>query len=247
MSTNQQQYVKNTNVPDKDSEIWQFGNNWRISGSSGEVYCPLKYDPVKELSDVELFSNTTKMINKEPIAKWDYFEGQTQNNKFFFVVSPTKDGSVLLYAYTDEGIAKKKVETVLKFNADFVPKVQIMKEQKQQQQLQTPTTETTGIKTNTPTQKVVENTPTAPVQSYPLALELPNITSFTEPRWVMGDSNDSKELESKGYSYIPSSLANPNTRVVDVYDTDEEGNKVTIGEQQLFLMGRIINVKIGDK
>lgn len=240
MSSNQQ-YVKNTNVPDKASEIWQFGNNWRISGTSGEVYCPLKYDPVKEITDVELFSNATKMVNKDPIANWDYFEGVTDNNKFFFVVSPTKDGSVLLYAYTDELIAKKKVENVKKFNPNFVPKGQSQPTQ-QQQQLQT-----TGIKTtNTSTEKVVDNEPQLK-PGYIWTSTERFIDTYTDPRWVMGDSNDSKELESKGYSYIPSSLANPNTRIVDVYDTDEEGNKVTIGEQHLFLMGRIINVKIGDK
>lgn len=232
MSSNQQ-YVKNTNVPDKASEIWQFGNNWRISGTSGEVYCPLKYDPVKEITDVELFSNATKMVNKDPIANWDYFEGVTDNNKFFFVVSPTKDGSVLLYAYTDELIAKKKVESVKKFNANFVPKGQ---SQPAQQQLQT-TTE--GIKTSTPTQKVVENTPTGEIT----VLTKNTITSYTDPRFVEQGSEEAKELESQGYSYLPRSLTESQYYREDIYD--EEG--AIVGHRVMFLMGRIINVKIGDK
>lgn len=229
MSSNQQ-YVKNTNVPDKASEIWQFGNNWRISGTSGEVYCPLKYDPVKEITDVELFSNATKMVNKDPIMNWDYFEGVTDNNKFFFVVSPTKDGSVLLYAYTDELIAKKKVENVKKFNPNFVPKGQ------SQQQLQT-TTE--GIKTSTPTQKVVENTPTGEIT----VLTKNTITSYTDPRFVEQGSQEAKELESQGYSYLPRSLTESQYYREDIYD--EEG--AIVGHRVMFLMGRIINVKIGDK
>ena len=233
-----QQYVKNTNVPDKDSEIWTFGNNWRISGTSGEVYCPLKYDPVKEITDVELFSNATKMVNKEPIANWDYFEGQTTNNKFFFVVSPTKDGSILLYAYTDELIAKKKVETVKKFNADFVPKGQ--SQPTPQQQLQTTTTE--GIKTNAPTQKVVENEPKSAPGHLWVSTER-FIDTYTDPRFVEQGSQEAADLEAQGYSYLPTSLVETTCYVKNVYDGD--GN--VVGEQYLLRMGRIINVKIGDK
>ena len=226
----QPQYVKNTNVPKPDSWLWKIGNNWRYSGKSGECYCPLKYDEEKQLKDLQLFSAMMELL-KKPVEQLDYVEYK----QGFFVPTKTGEGDTLLWVYekNEEEKAKKKVENTIKYAGS------------NQQTQGTNTTASGGgggtQQTILKTPTINTNTSTAPQQMVSSAniLSTNFITTYTDPQWVDGDN--AKVLESQGYNYLPSSISHPNVRVEDVHDGDE-----IVGERYLFLMGRIINVKISD-
>lgn len=232
-SMSQQQYVKNTNVPKKDSWLWEIGNNWRYSSSSKECYCPLKYDETKEISDLDLFTAMKELVAK-PIQELDYVEYKSG----YFVPAKTSDGKgALLWVYEkfEEEKAQKKVDMIKKF----------ANSQPQQPEQKTLANTTTAVKSKT--LSVNTGNKSFDELKEQVILRQDHIMTFTDPQWVSGGSDEARQLESKGYSYIPASLCRINTKTEDVHDIDAEtGKGVVVGEQYLFLMGRIINVSVPD-
>ena len=238
--SNQQQYVKNTNKPDAESYLWSLGNNWKISGKTGDVYCPLKFDQQKEISNLELFTKMMGVLDG-PIEKLDYAEIKG----FYFLPARTQDGDPLLYVYTELDKVEKKKANTIKYAG-------------QQQQQQQPQQQTTPSNQNTTLPGVSTVSTLAPRQAtitvdtanrsledakQSVLLKQDHIITYTDPNWVEGGSDEARTLESKGYSYIPRSLATTTGRLQSIYN--EEGTE--IGQKSLYLMGRIINVKIVDK
>lgn len=119
MSSNQQQFSKNTNVPPQDSILWQLGDGWKISQQTGIAYTALKNIDHDDLRS-GLKNQTT---SKELIQIGDYY----------FVCKPFQDGTLAAYAYplTEKAKAEKDLGYAVKGrlaldagNANTAPKQQ---------------------------------------------------------------------------------------------------------------------------
>lgn len=217
-----QQFVKNNDRPHPDSPLWKFADDWKVSQKTGIAYCSL--DGIGR-QDRELHQLMSEKIDEGVI---DVFEWQS-----YYFVPANFQGKWSVYGFENEAPAKKKLEEGKKF-ANLPPKTNTVPKPAGQQTLRTQpvSTKLSGIPEQIPPN--------------PNIISMNSIFSYTDPQWVTTDT--AKQLETQGYSYLPSSLCQPNTRVEDVHDVDaESGNDIVVGEQHLFLMGRIINVKIADR
>lgn len=226
-----QQFVKNTDKPSSDSVLWEFADDWKISGNSGLPYASL---PGVERVNDELYEGLRAVIkskNLDVVEYQSYYLVLTLFDKKENPKDPNTVSNWHVFSFENEADAKKKNEYQKKFiKWDSVPKPPVQQQPGQK-------TTTTALSSK----PVVTSSSSSQIQQQPDV-----ITTFTDPKWI-DDENRIKELQSNGYSFIPASLCTPNFRVIDVHDTDEETGKDTIiGENYSFLMGRIINVKIAE-
>lgn len=220
-----QQYVKNTDVPNEDSFLWQLGDGWKVSQKTGDVY-----SPIDTITDEQLGTTLTDISETGKIDIIEY-------NSYFFVPNKFTDQKTSkvtwsVFAFENKIKADKKLEDIKKF-ASYQP----------------PKTTATAVPKPTP---VVAATTGQKTLSAPSTLTtgIPNtlsdtITTYTDPVEVDGNNQEYiATLQTDGYSFLPKSLVNETSWTETLYN-QETGNE--IGKRRLYLMGRIINVKIADK
>ena len=96
MSSNQQ-FVKNTNTPAKNSPLWTVGEGWKTSKNGND------YTKLAQITDTDLGVELCKQIEatrKEPI----------EFKKHFFVPNQAQDGNFLVYAFQDLKSAENKAK-----------------------------------------------------------------------------------------------------------------------------------------
>ena len=235
------QFVKNTDKPTPDSVLWEFADDWKISGSSGVPYASL---PGVERKNDELYEGLRQIIKSKNLENVEY-QSYHFALTFFDNKDKPKDPNIPsnwhVFVFEKEEDAKKKNDYQKRFiNWDFkpststtVPKAQ-GQGQGQQQSL---------VSTGQSFKPQVMTVPSSPPP--PTTGSIPQyITTFTDPIEVEAhDEETINDLTSKGFSYLPSTLVNQNVWKETTFDDD--GNN--IGTSIRFLMGRIINVKISDK
>lgn len=230
-----QQYTVNTDKPHQDSFLWSLGQGWKVSQKTGDAYAP-----IDTIEDEVLGTTLTDISETGKIDVIDYQSYFFVPNKF---VSKAKDGSERVswsvFAFENRVKADKKLAEIKKF-ANFKPKQQ---------------TTTTTVPKPIPTgqQTISTTTPTRPqllVHADTGKAEILNdtVTTFTNPTPVDYDNKELiATLQQDGYSFLPRTLVEKNFWEQEVIDTDAEtGNNIVVGTKLIFLMGRIINVKIAD-
>lgn len=109
MSGNQM-FVKNTNTPPEESELWSIGEGWKIS-AKGKTYTNL--DKIYKVPDKH--PNAAE-LNAFPKSLVDQLTGRIKDVVdyigYYFVASTSTDGTELVYAFekTDLDGAKKQVK-----------------------------------------------------------------------------------------------------------------------------------------
>ena len=134
-----QTFVKNTNTPPKNSQLWTVGEGWKTSKNGND------YTKLAQITDIDLGVGLCKQIEasrKEPI----------EFKNHFFVPNQAQDGNFLVYAFQDLKSAenKAKYEKVGKVPAelDFRDEFTRGEEQNQtSQQLPIQTSNTTASST----------------------------------------------------------------------------------------------------
>jgi hypothetical protein len=224
-SSNKQQFVKNTNAPPAESELWSVAGGWKISGS-GKTYTDLEEvyrNEVNPESEDNDFYNTLieQLLGKvtEPI---DYIG-------YYFVASVAQDlKKELVYAYKKNELELANKQVKYSFNAESVrnkggssvPKGPVAQGQTQfkPQSTSGPAASST-VQTTTSKPTVVQET-----------LKVPTDVTIIK----VGDVNKIGEAEQNGLYVLPV-LHVGNNRFC--FERD--------GEFYL-LYGRIISVKISD-
>ena len=95
MSTEQQQqkqFVKNTQKPSDDSELWAVADGWKISQQTGLTYTSLD-DIFKTQNDHQFHDALVKQLNGKIKQSLDIGLG------YLFVASYSQNGKALVYAY----------------------------------------------------------------------------------------------------------------------------------------------------
>src|SRR5687768_7570482 len=92
MSNNQQQFVKNTNKPPENSELWSVADEWKISQQTGLTYTPLD-NVYKTQNDHQFHDALVQQLNGEIKQSIDIGIG------YLFVASYSQNGKALVYAY----------------------------------------------------------------------------------------------------------------------------------------------------
>lgn len=232
-SSNKQQFVKNTNAPPAESELWSVAGGWKISGS-GKTYTDLeevyrnKVNPKSEDND---FYNTLVEqlvgVVKEPI---DYIG-------YYFVASVAQDlKKELVYAYKKNELELANKQVKYSFNPDSVrnkdgpvPEGMIDQQQQQKQQQQLGQTQFKPQSTSGPaTSSTIQTTKPTVVQR---TLEV--VTDVTPIEW--NDAPAIEDAQNRGLYILP-------VDKVGAINFNFEGKDGV----RTFLYGRIINVKIGD-
>jgi len=225
------QYVKNTDVPSSDSFLWQLADDWKISKKTGIPYASLE-----RVTDEVLGTAITQMSETNKLDVVEYQNG--------FFVPANFNGKWSVYAFENEPEAKKKLADTLRF-ASYNNKPTA-----------TATTNTVPkpkpVTTASFTSKPVSASTLAPTQSTIRTPDRPGtqmvtmrdtITTYTDPTPVEYDNLERiATLRQDGFSFLPSSIVERNTWDRSIYDDDNN----IVGTQLICLMGRIINVEIGD-
>lgn len=242
------QYVKNTDVPNEDSFLWQLGDGWKVSQKTGDVY-----SPIDTITDEQLGTTLTSISETGKIDIIEYNSYFFVPNKFVSKFIDKKTGKEVekvtwsVFAFENRVKADKKLADVKKFTGyqpsntttATVPNPPSTTPAAGQRTFTAPSTATTSTASPTP----------ITTQYIPRMLPDETITTYTDPKEVDADNKEYiATLQTDGYSFIPASISSETSWTETIYDKDEEtGNTVEIGKRRLYLMGRIINVKIADK
>ena len=226
--SSKQQFVKNTNAPPEESELWSVAGGWKISGS-GKTYTDLEEvyrNEVNPESEDNDFYNTLIQqlvgVVKEPI---DYIG-------YYFVASVAQDlKKELVYAYTKDNLELANKQVRYSFNIDSVrnkdgPVAEGMVEQ-QQGQTQFKPQSTSGPAASSTVQY-------SKPQTVPETIK--TITDVTIIR--VGDISAIGEAEQAGLYCLP--IIHTGNNRLCFQSKDENDHNFYM------LYGRIINVKIGD-
>lgn len=109
--SNSQQFVKNTNVPAPESELWSIADGWKISNSTGIPYT--KLDNVYATpNDHELVDALKSQLSGNVKESIDFIG-------HYLVAAYSKDGTALLYAYGKH--QKDEAEKKASYNNGVVP------------------------------------------------------------------------------------------------------------------------------
>lgn len=110
MSSNQQ-FVKNTNVPAPESELWSIADGWKISKSTGVAYT--KLDNVYSTpNDHELVDALNSQLSGKVKESIDFIG-------HYLVAAYSQDNTPLLYAYGKD--QKDQAEKKASYNNGVVP------------------------------------------------------------------------------------------------------------------------------
>lgn len=224
LSMSNQQFVKNTNTPPKDSPLWQVGEGWKRSAKGND------YTKLAQITDVDLGVALCKQIEatrKEPI---EYV-------KHFFVPNQAQDGNLLVYAFQDlksaESKAKYEKAGTVPAELDFRVEGQI-EEVTTRGENQNQLTTTTTTSQQLPTQ--ISGTATSgTIKSKPVTTgrTIEVVTDVTPIK--VGDISAIGEAEQRGLYVLPIIHVGNNRFCFENKDGD-----------YILLYGRIISVKVGD-
>lgn len=106
----QQQFIKNTNKPPAESELWSIADEWKISGTTGLPYTAAE-NVFRTANDHEFYDAILQQLKGEIKESLDIGLG------YYFVASYSQNGKALLYAYQDKEAADKKAS----YNKGVVP------------------------------------------------------------------------------------------------------------------------------
>src|SRR5688500_104013 len=137
MSNNQQQFVKNTNKPPENSELWSVADEWKISQQTGLTYTPLD-NVYKTQNDHQFHDALVQQLNGEIKQSIDIGIG------YLFVASYSQNGKALVYAYDPS--RKEDADKRASYN-----KPQQQQQQESQQKLETVPAAPTSSSTSKPT------------------------------------------------------------------------------------------------
>lgn len=230
-----QQFVKNTNAPPAESELWTIADGWKISGS-GKTYTDLeevyrnKVDP--KSTDNDFYNTLVEQlvgVVKEPI---DYIG-------YYFVASVAQDlKKELVYAYKKNELELANKQAKYSFNPDSVrnkdgPVTEGSVGQKQQQQQ----LGQTQFKPQSSSGPTASNTIQTSVAKPTVVQEtIKTITDVTIVR--VGDISAIGEAEQAGLYCLP--IIHTGNNRLCFQSKDENDHNFYM------LYGRIINVKVGD-
>lgn len=110
--SNQQQFVKNTNKPDANSELWSVADEWKISGTTGLPYTAAE-NVFRTANDHEFYDAIVQQLKGEIKESLDIGLG------YYFVASYSQNGKALLYAYPPN--RKEDADKKASYNKGVVP------------------------------------------------------------------------------------------------------------------------------
>ena len=225
-SSNKQQFVKNTNAPPAESELWSVAGGWKISGS-GKTYTDLEETYRNEVNpeseDNDFYNTLIDQLTGKVTEPIDYIG-------YYFVASVAQDlKKELVYAYKKNELELANKQVKYSFNADSarnkggssVPKGPVAQGQTQfkPQSTSGPAASSTVQTSSKPT--VVQQT--IQVITDQIALDI-------------DDKEAIAAAKEKGLYVLP-------IKDVGAVNFNYIGE---ISGKRTFLYGRIINVKIGD-
>lgn len=180
--SNQQQFVKNTNKPDANSELWSVADEWKISGTTGLPYTAAE-NVFRTANDHEFYDAIVQQLKGEIKESLDIGLG------YYFVASYSQNGKALLYAYPPN--RKEDADKKASYNKGVVPE--------QQQQISGQTTITTPKISNPPTNTLQSAPNIQTPQKTSLIIEVPYDHQLVEWNSAM----EIEELMNKGYIPLP--------------------------------------------
>lgn len=145
--SNQQQFVKNTNKPDANSELWTIADEWKISGTTGLPYTAAE-NVFRTANDHEFYDAIVSQLKGEIKESLDIGLG------FYFVASYSQNGKALLYAYPPN--RKEDADKKASYNNGSVPAAATGGGQQQQQQ----------SATSSPQQKITQSPKVTTTSTY---------------------------------------------------------------------------------
>ncbi len=220
-----QQFVKNTNAPSPDSELWTIADGWKISAKSGKIYTNLDkvYTVDENTEDAvtanALFTALTEQLSgkvKEPI---DYVG-------HYIVAGKSQDGTELVYAFYKNDLAG--AEKQVKYSASSGGVVSVPKgPQNRPQQAQSGAQKTIDASKNT----IRSPQTTAPLSTVQRTIEV--VKDVIPIPW--DNAMEIAKAEERGLYVLPVDKVGKENFFFENKDGD-----------RCFLYGRIINVKTTD-
>jgi hypothetical protein len=213
------QYVKNTNTPPEESELWAVGEGWKIS-AKGKTYTNLskiKRDerhPDNEIND--LYNVLIDQLDGRVTEPVDYAD-------HYFVAGTSVDGAELVYAFEKNDLDGANRQVKYSKQSGTVPTT---KPQQQQQTFKPQVSNTSA----TP----ASNTVTTPQQKPQVVQKTIDIVTDVTPIKV-GDISAIGEAEQRGLYVLPIIHVGNNRFCFE----NKEGDYI-------LLYGRIISVKVAD-
>lgn len=160
--SNQQQFVKNTNKPDANSELWTIADEWKISGTTGLPYTAAE-NVFRTANDHEFYDAIVSQLKGEIKESLDIGLG------FYFVASYSQNGKALLYAYPPN--RKEDADKKASYNNGSVPAATATGGGQQQQQ----------SATSSPQQKITQ----APKVTTTTTYSTPSTIQTTKPSQII--------------------------------------------------------------
>lgn len=250
-----QQFVKNTNVPPRDSLLWLVGSNWKISGSTNIPYCPMEDLIDDDLYTTALAEIAKKEIEKREVIQYEIVKMNDEGNQvlesgvFFFYPSDFNGNKKYsLFAFEAQKDAEDKKKTTIRFasynkqpdnGAQTAPKPTNIAP-KAPVDTKRPTVYDTNLPKQTRTTSL--NTEIDRQEQNEWVLKQDYIITYTHPTPVKYDDIETQtRLLSEGLNFIPASLCRENTWTELLTVNTETGEQTAT---RLYLMGRIIRVDI---
>jgi len=224
--SSKQQFVKNTNAPPEESELWSVAGGWKISGS-GKTYTDLeevyRNEVNPESEDNDFYNTLIEQLTGKVTEPIDYIG-------YYFVASVAQDlKKELVYAYKKNELELANKQVKYSFNADSarnkggssVPKGPVAQGQ-------------TQFKTHPPSSAPAVSA-TVQATSKPTVVQR-TIEVVKDVRPIAWDNAMEIERAEKDGLYILPIIHVGNNR----FCFENSNGELTL------LYGRIINVKIGD-